>query len=108
MLGQSAILDSVLGLAEGRERWRALATEYGGRFYAIETRCSDENVHRARIEGRKRGISGWYELAWENVERSRANFQAWDETELHPGERLVVDAVEPLESNLQRIRQFLG
>ncbi len=101
MLGQSAILDSVLGLVEGREQWRTLAAEYGAGFYAIETICSDEGVHRARIEGRRREIPGWYELTWANVEQSRANFQAWDDA------RLIVDAVAPLQANLERVREFL-
>lgn len=101
-LGQSAILDSVAGLAAGREQWRVLAAAYGATFYAIETICSDEALQRSRIEGRTRGIPNWYELTWANVEQSRANFQAWD------GARLVVDAVEPLAQNLERIREYLG
>ena len=92
----------MVGLIEGRERWQALAAEYNAGFYAIETVCSDEVLHRSRIEGRTRGIPNWYELTWANVEKSRESFQAWD------GERLVVDAVEPLERNLQKIREYLG
>jgi predicted kinase len=102
MLGQSAILDSVLGLVEGRKQWQALAADYDAEFYAIETICSDERLHRARIEGRKRGIPGWHELTWAEVERTRSYFQSW------VSDRLVLDAIEPLERNLQRIRQFLG
>lgn len=102
MLGQSAILDAVVGLASGREAWRALADEFGAGFFAIETICTDEALHRQRIEGRTRGIPGWYELTWENVEMSRRNFQAWD------GERLVVDAVKPLEQNLAQVRAYLA
>ena len=101
LLRQSAILDSVVGLVSGRDAWRALAAEFDAEFYAIETICSDETLHRSRIERRTRSIPGWHELTWANVEKSRANFEKWD------GERLVVDAVEPLESNLQRIRDYL-
>ena len=98
MLGQSAILDSVVGLPEQRDLWRALAAEFGADFYVIETICSDEAVHRQRIEGRIRGIPGWHELTWANIETSRANFVAWAE------ERLIVDAVDPLEQNLAAVR----
>jgi hypothetical protein len=34
--------------------------------------CSDEAIHRARIEGRIRGIPGWHEVGWDHVERMRA------------------------------------
>jgi predicted kinase len=102
MLGQSAILDSVVGLTPQRESWRQMAAEFGADYYAIETICSDETLRRQRIEGRQRGIPGWHELTWANVERSRANYQAWE------GERLVLDAVASLEDNLEAVRQYLG
>ncbi len=102
MLVQSAILDSVLGLVEGRREWQALADEYGAAFYAIETICSDVELHRSRLEGRTRGIPGWNEISWADVERTRGYFEAWD------GERLIVDAVEPLERNLAMVRRYLA
>ncbi len=101
-LGQSAILDCVVGVAKQRELWRELAAEFGAAFFAIETICSDETLHRRRIEGRERGIPGWYELTWDNVESSRRNFQAWE------GDHLVVDAVHPLAENLEQVRAYLG
>jgi hypothetical protein len=39
------------------------------------TECSDRQLHRSRVDGRERGIPGWYELDWSQVERSRAS---WD------------------------------
>lgn len=101
LIGQSAILDCVAGWAAQRESWRALAEVFGARFYAVETICSDEALHRQRIDGRTRGIPGWYELTWANVESSRASFQAWQD------ERLIVDAVHPLEQNLNTVRSYL-
>jgi hypothetical protein len=38
----------------------------------IECVCSDQAVHRSRIEGRVRGIPGWHEVGWDHVERMRA------------------------------------
>ena len=101
MLGQSAMLDSVVGWASQREDWRMMAAEFGTAFYAIETICSDEALHRARLEGRIRGIPGWHELNWADIERSRTAYQAWE------GERLVVDAVQPLDENLDLVRRYL-
>lgn len=101
MLGQSAILDCVVGWVEQREAWRVLAADFGADFYAIETICSDETLHRSRIEGRTRGIPGWYELTWESVENAQTHYQAWN------GDLLVVDAVDPLERNLDLVRSYL-
>jgi predicted kinase len=102
LLGQSALLDCVVGWTSKREEWRQIAAESGASFYAIETICSDEALHRARLEGRTRGIPGWHELTWADIERSRSNYQAWT------FERLVVDAVHPLEQNLEQVRRYLG
>jgi hypothetical protein len=64
--------------------------------------CSDPVVLRSRVEGRQRAIPGWYELHWEDVERSRANYVALAEP------KLVIDAVAPVDENLERVREYLG
>jgi hypothetical protein len=43
---------------------------------------------------RQRGIPGWRELDWSEVERVRSYYAPWDE------ERLILDAVKPLEENI--------
>jgi hypothetical protein len=37
-------------------RWRH--ERLGGEFVGVECVCSDERVHRERVEGRSRGIPG--------------------------------------------------
>jgi predicted kinase len=91
---QSAILDTVAGRGTSRDGWRSIAHECGGAFKPIECICSDEELHRSRIEGRVRGIPGWYELTWDDVERSRSRFEPWD------GDRLVLDTARPLDDNV--------
>ena len=91
---RSAILDTVAGRRISRDRWRSIAHELGGAFKPIECICTDEALHRSRIEGRVRGIPGWYELTWDDVERSRSNYEPWD------GDRLILDAARPLNENI--------
>jgi predicted kinase len=101
-MGQSAVLDSVASVVGVRKAWRALAAEYGVGWYVIECVCSDEELHRARLATRQRGIPGWYELTWDEVEAVRGRYMAWEE------ERLVVDGVRPFAENLARVMGYLG
>ena len=100
-LGQSAILDSVAGFERLRQAWRALADESLAQFRAVECICSDEALHRSRLAGRQRGIPGWYELDWPEVERIREVYEAWT------SERLVVDMVQPPADNLAAVLAYL-
>ena len=98
--GQSAILDTVGGSLDSRTTWRATAHEFGAAFRLLECVCSDVATHRSRIEGRVRGIPGWYELTWADVERSRSRHDAW------PEDHLVLDAVAPFADNLALALQY--
>jgi predicted kinase len=100
-LGQAAILDSVAPRGGLRRQWRELATQSGAAFRVVECLCSDETLHRARLAGRQRGISGWYELDWAEVERVRRDYEPWT------GERLLVDMARPLEHNLASVLIYL-
>jgi predicted kinase len=96
----SIVLDLVLR-EQPREEWARLAARYGAAFHVIECICSDPAVLRERIEERTRSIPDWYELHWEAVERSRANYVPLAEP------KLVIDAVTPLDENLAVVRQYL-
>lgn len=43
--------------------WRELSQRYGAPLFLIECLCSDQMIHRSRVEGRVRGIPGWHEVA---------------------------------------------
>ena len=58
--------------------------------------------HRARVEGRVRNIAGWHEIDWAHVERMRR------ETAPLRTERLTLDAIDPLERNLDVALAYLG
>jgi predicted kinase len=99
--GTSVVLDLVTR-EEPRRTWERLASECGATFGLVECVCSDIAVMRTRLESRRRGIPGWYELTWDNVERSRANYVPLAEP------KIVVDAVDPVAENLERVRAHLG
>ena len=83
------------------DRLVALLTESKANFRVIECICSDEALHRARLTGRQRGIPGWYELDWAEVERIRAEYEPWSD------EHLTVDMVRPFDDNLAAVLAYL-
>jgi predicted kinase len=96
----SVVLDLV-AREKPREAWAQLAASYGAAFHVIECICSDPDVLRERVDGRARSIPDWYELSWENVERSRAGYVPLAEP------KLVIDAVAPFVENLAVVREYL-
>lgn len=101
MLDQSAIIDDIVG--DGQlEEWRKTAASFSARLILIECVCSDEAVHRERIQGRTRGIPGWHEIGWDHVERMRR------EVPVLAGDRLTVDAIQPLDDNYVRVRDYIS
>jgi predicted kinase len=97
---QSALVDCVARVGAER-RFAATAARHGAPFFAVECTCVDEDLHRRRIEGRVRGIPGWYELDWKDVEVTLRNYEPLDCT------KLVVDAGDLLDTNLARVRAHL-
>ena len=96
----SVVLDGVARRPE-TGRLRELARSEEAELVTILTECSDPVVHRSRLEGRRRGIPGWYEVEWAEVERARATWEPDLRADLH------LDASEPLEHNLRALRTFL-
>ena len=98
--GRSCILDLV-AREQPRQEWAALADRYRASFPVVECVCSDVEVHRSRVDGRRREIPGWYELKWEWVERGRQLYEPLSEP------KVVIDAIEPLEHNLGVVMHHL-
>jgi predicted kinase len=90
--GSSVVLDGV-ARSPYVEQCREVANQEGARFLAVLTECTDLDVHRIRIESRQRLIPDWYELDWEQVQRSRST---WDP--LLPVD-LTLQATDPTEAN---------
>jgi len=101
-MGHAVVLDSVAKTESIRNTWRELALRVQAKMVIVECVLTDEAIHRARMDGRLRGIPGWPELTWEAVEAVRAGFAPWQD------ERLVLDAVRPLAENLQALDDYLA
>jgi predicted kinase len=96
MLDQSAVVDCVI-TDEIVEQWRGLAGRHAAGLILVECVCSDEDLHRQRLEGRVRGIPGWHEVGWDHVVRMRAEFR-------RPATpTMVLDAVRPAAENLRAV-----
>jgi predicted kinase len=86
--GVPVVVDAV---APAREQWRDLAARRGVPRAVVEVVCSDPAVHRARLEGRSRGLA-LREPTWADV-RAR-EYEPWSEPVLR------VDSTADAESNL--------
>ncbi len=100
MLRQSVILDSVAGSQSIRSTWLRLSEQYEAEWRVIECVCSEESVHRARLEDRRRHIPGWHELEWSEVERVKQYYSPWE------GEHLVLDMVQAFDENLLKAKKY--
>lgn len=100
--GGSVVLDSVAGTQSIRATWLELAADLGVVVRAVECVLADQTTHRARVQGRQRGIPGWPELSWDDVERVRAGFEPWQQ------QRLVLDASSPLDETLKALVAYLA
>jgi predicted kinase len=99
--GRSVVVDGVARAPE-LALCREAARCESARMVVISTSCSDRGLHRSRIEGRQRLIPDWYELTWEHVEQSLADWEPPD------GADLSLDASDRWEANVSRIRELLG
>lgn len=102
-LGIDVVIDATAHTRQERARLRELTERLGGVFVGVECVCSDEQLHRERIEGRDRGIPGWRPtVPWAHVERMRGLWEPWED------DHLVLDsAVETPESSLKRVLDAL-
>jgi tRNA uridine 5-carbamoylmethylation protein Kti12 len=100
ILGQSVILDSVAASRTIRRTWQQLSDQYDADRHVIECMCSDELLHRSHLKGRNRGIPGWHELDWSEVERVKGYYLPWEE------EHLVLDMMDSFSENLSKAKAY--
>ncbi len=100
-LDQVVILDTVAGTEQVRGDWRAVCEQTGAAFVVIVCECPDREVHRARLVGRQRGIDGWPELTWADVEATRSRWEPWVD------EHLIVDALADVDKNVAAAMRYL-
>jgi hypothetical protein len=97
--GRSVVLDGTARAVEV-DGTRRTAADAGARCVVAVTSCRDVAVHRARVEGRLRGIPGWYELDWDHVSAFLARWEP------PPGD-LCLDAMDPLADNIAALEGSL-
>ena len=81
-LRHTVIVDAVNPVEAPRAAWRKLAAKHRVSLKIIECVCSDETMHRQRIEGRVRSIAGTHELTWASLLQRRAEYEAWTDPRL--------------------------
>lgn len=100
-LGGSAIIDAVSAIEIARDGWRRVVQRTAAELKVIEVVCSDETVHRQRLEVRRRDLEGFYEPTWEQVLARQAEYEPWQD------HRLVLDSAEDLRANVTKALAYL-
>ena len=90
--GLSAVIDAVNPFETVRQAYSDIATKHGSTTLFISTYCSDQQVHRQRVEHRR--AKGHKAIDWAGVERQISYYEP------HLGECLALDAVEPVATNV--------
>lgn len=101
------IVDAVNAVEPAREQWVALGDRHGERrIYFVEVVCSDETVHRARLEARGRQLAHIAEPTWHAVEQSLDEWEPWGgESGAVP--RITVDSIHPVPVLVEQIVAFV-
>lgn len=103
--GGSVIVDAVNAVEPARLLWRDLAARAGVPLRMIEVMCSDDHLHRERLEKRARDLPRV--ATWHAVEQSLEEYDAWSGPSAGMT-RVTIDTVEPLGSNVDIALAFIG
>lgn len=101
-LGLTVIADAVNSVEVARAMWRRAADNARGALRVVEIVCTDAELHRSRLEKRTRNIDGFPEPTWEEVLQRRAEWEEWTD------DRLVLDSVDPLSTNVARAMAYIA
>jgi len=97
--GRSVILDCVASSKRVNEHWSSFKTKD---IRYIECVCSDQALHKARLETRKRNIPGWYELTWNDIENITKSYEPCFAA------RLNLDSKNPLKGNIEKVLEYVS
>jgi predicted kinase len=104
--GQSIIVDAVNAVGPARDQWVMLADRLGVEVRFIETICSDTELHRRRLEARRRDLPHLAEPTWNAVEQSLDEYDPWSGF-ADSRRRLTLDTVSPLPELVDLASTFL-
>ena len=101
------VVDAVNAVEPAREQWVKLGARHGERRVRfVEVVCSDESIHRSRLEARGRQLAHIAEPSWHAVEQSLDEWEPWGgESGAVP--RITVDSVQPLEVIVDQVIAFV-
>ncbi|MBV8658337.1 MAG: AAA family ATPase [Burkholderiales bacterium] len=94
--GRIVVADSVNPLGVTRQAYREVAHKAGVGYLEVELVCSDEALHRERVEARRPIVKGFTLPTWEQVVSRR--YEAWDQPHLR-----IDTAVASIDTATQRI-----
>lgn len=73
----SVIIDASNYVEEAQKMWETLALEKGVELIVVECINSDEVLHKQRLKNRTRGLNGFEEIAWADVEKRKTEHHDW-------------------------------
>jgi predicted kinase len=100
-LGLDVIVDSVF-MNMDRQHAQELARKHGARFLPIYVTVSDDKIWEQRVTKRYDEMNNKDVATWERILHQREHFAAWEE-----GTALFIDSVNALESNYQKVFDFV-
>ncbi len=103
-VGLSVMVDSVF-MGEDRNQAREIAHRTKAAFRPIYTYVSDERVWEERVTRRVEMAPPEikaYVATWERIQEQRKHFYPWK-----PGDALFVDGINPIETNLNTVLNFI-
>lgn len=101
-LGLSVVMDSPAGYRVFQDQVEELARRVKVEIRLVECITTDEAQWQQRIERRGETLPEHRTRDWETVQQARARFERLT------GPRLVIDTVESLSVNLERVLAYLG
>lgn len=105
--GRSVIVDAVNAVESARLQWRDLAARAEVRLRVVEVVCSDETLHRERLEKRERNLPFIEETTWRAVEQSLDGYEAWTGPSAALP-RITIDSADSLGKNVESALDFIG
>lgn len=105
--GRSVIIDAVNAAEAARMQWHDLAERAEATLRVIEVVCSDDDLHRQRLERRNSRVSHVDEVTRRAVEHRVDGYAPWTgPSGALP--RVTVDSVEPIGVNIEAALSFIG
>ncbi|MEO8906502.1 MAG: ATP-binding protein [Microbacteriaceae bacterium] len=107
MSGRTVVVDAVNAVEPARLQWRELAARADVALRVIEVVCSDEGLHRRRLEKRIQSLPQLQEKSRRAVEQSLEDYQEWKGAAASLP-RITLDTVDPLGQNVAAALAFLN